>query len=130
MLRITAGCGGGVMGRLQSWCGVALLAAVVMAATARAGLAQAALSGEAAGDEKHRAVTYVATALLDVFYVPAKVLVGTAGVLTSSLAYLVTVGDSDAFSAVWDSAVRGDYVVTPRMVEGKDPVHFAGGGSE
>ncbi len=114
------------MGRLQSWCGVVLLAVALLAATSGVRAAHAAISAEQDGDEQHGAVTYVATALLDVFYLPAKVLVGSAGVITSSLAYLVTVGDSDTFSSVWNSAVKGDYVLTPRMVEGKDPVHFAG----
>lgn len=119
------------MGRLQSWGGLVLLVVMVTIATPAARVANAALSAEQADDEGHPAVTWVATALLDVLYVPAKVLVGSAGVITSSLAYVVTVGDSDTFSAVWNSAVKGDYVVTPRMIEGKDPVHFAGAnGSE
>ncbi len=107
---------------------VAAVGIAIAVATGTVGTrsARAALTTEQTEDESHSAVTYVATALLDVFYVPAKIVVGGAGVVTSSLAYVVTVGDSDTFSSVWNSAVRGDYVLTPRMIEGKDPVHFAG----
>ncbi len=114
------------MGRFRGMLAAVGLAIALATGMMGTGSAAAALTTEPSEDDSHSAVTYVATALLDVFYVPAKVVVGGAGVVTSSLAYLVTVGDSDTFSSVWNSAVKGDYVLTPRMVEGKDPVHFAG----
>ncbi len=122
------------MGRFRFLYGIVLLwlavavsgCALAIAGAAGGGAAGVVASAKQGQEERHSPVTYGATVLLDVLYVPAKVLVAGAGVLTSSLAYVVTAGDSDAFSAVWDSAVKGDYVLTPRMVEGKDSVHFAG----
>ncbi len=105
---------------------VAVSGCPLLIAGAAGGGAGAVASVKEGQEEHHSPVTYMGTVLLDVFYVPAKVLFAGVGVVTSSLAYVVTVGDSSAFKSIWDSSVRGDYVLTPRMIEGKDPVHFVG----
>ncbi len=64
--------------------------------------------------------------LTNIFYMPAKVVYGTLGLLTGSLAYLLTVGDSDAAMTIWDPSLGGTYVVTPAMLRGDDPVLFSG----
>ena len=84
------------------------------------------MSAKESQEEQHGAMTYVGTVLADVVYVPAKVVFTAAGALTSGVAYIVTVGDSNASSAIWNKSVNGDYVLTPSMVEGKKPVHFVG----
>jgi hypothetical protein len=43
------------------------------------------------------------------------------------VAYLVTLGDSSPSQSIWTASVDGDYVVTPRMIEGHDDVDFVGG---
>jgi len=72
-------------------------------------------------------MTYVGSVLASAFYFPAKVLFAADGVATSGVAYLVTLGDSDPSREIWDASVTGDYVVTPRMIEGRDDVDFVGG---
>ncbi len=40
--------------------------------------------------------------------------------------YLVTAGNKQAADTVWRSAWGGDYVVTPQMLAGEQPINFSG----
>src|SRR5438094_221343 len=51
--------------------------------------------------------------LTNVLYMPAKIVYGTLGLVTGSLAYLLTVGDADAAMTIWSPSLGGTYVVTP-----------------
>jgi hypothetical protein len=124
---------------LMGWCRLAycaLLMAFLMYTTGCPLLIAGAAGGGAAGaaasakesDEDHSALTYVGTVLVDVVYVPAKVVFAGLGAVTSGLTYIVTGGDSHPTTSVWNATVKGNYVVTPRMIEGKDEVHFVGPG--
>ena len=64
--------------------------------------------------------------LSNLFYMPAKIVYGTLGLVTGSLAYLLTVGDSDVAMTIWDPSLGGSYVVTPAMLRGDEPVLFSG----
>jgi hypothetical protein len=64
--------------------------------------------------------------LANVFYMPAKVVYATVGILTGSLAYLLTAGDSDTAERVWSPSLGGNYVVTPGMIRGDEPILFNG----
>lgn len=99
---------------------------VVIAGAAAGGAAGAAVSTNKGQEEHHGALTYVGTVLADIVYVPAKVIFAGAGAITSGAAYLLTLGDADASRSIWNTAVNGDYVLTPAMIEGEQPVHFAG----
>ncbi len=90
------------------------------------GVAGAATAAKASEEEQHAPMTYVGTTLANCLYVPGKVVFAAGGAVTSGIAYIVTLGDSDASNSIWRSAVEGDYVLTPRMIEGKEPVHFTG----
>lgn len=79
------------------------------------------------GEEGHSAMTYVGSVGASALYFPAKVLFAAGGALTSGVAYLVTLGDSSPSNSIWTASVDGDYVVTPRMIEGHDDVDFVGG---
>ncbi len=68
----------------------------------------------------------VLTVGANLFYVPAKVLYAGAGAVTGGLAYALTVGDRDTAEKIWAPSLGGNYVVTPSMVRGDDPVHFSG----
>lgn len=72
------------------------------------------------------ALTYVGAGVANVFYIPAKVVFALLGGFASGAAYVFTAGDADASTAVWNSSVNGSYVVTPRMIQGKEPVRFVG----
>jgi hypothetical protein len=101
--------------------------AIVIAAVVCA-LAQVA---RAAGNEKD--TTYWSDAgygtlavFTNVFYMPVKFVYGTLGLLTGSLAYVLTAGDSDTAQRVWSPSLGGSYVVTPGMLRGDEPVLFNG----
>jgi hypothetical protein len=104
--------------------GCALLVAGAVGGGA-AGAAASAQQGQSA-EEEHGVGAYVGAVAADILYVPAKVVFAGVGALTSGLTYLVTVGNTSASSAVWNATVEGTYVITPRHIEGKDPVRFIG----
>ncbi|MEX2205466.1 MAG: hypothetical protein WEF50_04475 [Myxococcota bacterium] len=87
----------------------------------------AASSVEQSEAEDHSAMTYVGSVGASALYFPAKVLFAAGGALTSGVAYLVTLGDQAPAQSIWTASVDGDYVVTPRMIEGHDDVDFVGG---
>lgn len=84
----------------------------------------AASAGQA--DEEHSVGAYAGAVAADILYVPAKIVFAGLGAVTAGITYLVTVGNQDASSAVWNSAVNGTYVITPRHIEGKEPIRFIG----
>jgi hypothetical protein len=64
--------------------------------------------------------------LANVLYMPAKVVYATVGIITGGLAYLLTAGDSDTAERIWSPSLGGNYVVTPAMVRGDEPILFNG----
>lgn len=76
--------------------------------------------------EKHGAGTYAATVLSNVAYFPAKVIFAGTGAVASGAAYLGTLGNQRTTNEIWNASVRGDYLVTPAMIEGRTPVRFVG----
>jgi hypothetical protein len=35
-------------------------------------------------------------------------------------------GDDELANQIWQASVEGSYIVTPRMIEGREPVRFKG----
>lgn len=62
----------------------------------------------------------------NLLYMPVKFVYGGLGLITGSLAYVLTVGDSDTAQRVWSPSLGGTYVVTPSMLRGDDPLLFNG----
>ncbi|HEX4211681.1 MAG TPA: hypothetical protein VHY56_14875 [Candidatus Binataceae bacterium] len=62
----------------------------------------------------------------NVFYMPAKLLYGLGGGLVGGAGYVLTGGNKQVSDTIWRSSLGGDYVLTPDMVAGKQPVHFSG----
>ncbi|HBZ72432.1 MAG TPA: hypothetical protein DEP35_22930 [Deltaproteobacteria bacterium] len=99
----------------------------LLVAGAAAGGAAGGVSAARAGDtETHTAMSYVGSVLASTVYFPAKVVFASAGAVTSGLAYLVTAGNPQSASSIWNAAVEGDYVVTPDVIDGTRPLHFVG----
>jgi hypothetical protein len=53
-----------------------------------------------------------ATALVNVLYIPAKLVYATTGGIVGGLAYAVTAGDREVAQTVWEPSVGGSYVMT------------------
>jgi hypothetical protein len=67
-----------------------------------------------------------ATVLADVIYVPVKVVYALLGVFVGAGTWALTAGNTQVANTVWRSALGGDYVLTPGMIEGKEPINFSG----
>jgi|SRR5208282_39546 len=62
----------------------------------------------------------------NVLYIPAKLTYALLGGIVGGGTYLVTAGNEQAADTVWRSALGGDYVVTPQMLAGQEPINFSG----
>jgi hypothetical protein len=72
-------------------------------------------------------VGYGAGSLLtNVLYIPAKLVYALLGGLVGGGAYALTGGNTQTANTIWRSSLGGDYVVTPDMLAGKEPIHFSG----
>lgn len=65
-------------------------------------------------------------ALVNVAYIPAKIMYAGVGGLVGGLAYITTAGDIDTAQGVWSPTVGGDYVITGSMLRGDEPILFVG----
>jgi hypothetical protein len=70
---------------------------------------------------------YGAAALVgNLVYIPCKMIYAIAGSIVGGGTYLVTAGNSQASNTVFRSALGGDYVLTPQMIAGQQPINFSG----
>src|SRR5579862_4117032 len=68
----------------------------------------------------------VGALLANVLYIPAKLTYAVIGGVVGGGTYLVTAGNEQAANTVWRSSLGGDYVVTPQMLAGQQPINFSG----
>src|SRR5580692_11848441 len=68
----------------------------------------------------------VGALLCNVLYIPAKLTYAVLGGVVGGGTYLVTAGNQQAANTVWRSSLGGDYVVTPQMLAGQQPINFSG----
>jgi hypothetical protein len=70
---------------------------------------------------------YGAAALFgNVLYIPAKLVYAILGGFVGGGTWLLTGGNTQAADTVWRSSLGGDYVLTPQMVAGEQPINFSG----
>ncbi len=62
----------------------------------------------------------------NLIYMPTKFVYATLGGMTGGLAYLLTGFKYDLARQIWVPSTGGDYVVTPSMLKGEDPIYFSG----
>ena len=60
------------------------------------------------------------------FYAPAKIIYAGGGFVTAGLAWLLSGGNSKPMVPILTASVRGDYVVTPDNLRGRDRLDFVG----
>ena len=129
------------MGRIRSSFLATLLAAALVIFVAGSALAQdasapAAQASSAASTMQVQqpgsgvnwpGAGYGAVALFgNLLYFPAKLVYAVLGTVVGGGTYLVTAGNTQAASTVFRSALGGDYVLTPQMVAGQQPINFSG----
>ena len=66
------------------------------------------------------------TVLSNILYMPLKIVYATVGGVTGGLAYGLTVGDLGTAETIWVTSMGGNYVITPRMLQGEDEIAFSG----
>jgi len=75
------------------------------------------------GEEAGRAI---ASAALNIVYVPAKAVMAAVGLVAGSVVGLATGGDVRSAYAIWVPAASGTWFFTPAQVEGSQEIEFFG----
>ena len=78
---------------------------------------------ESAGQELGMGVSVV---VVNVFYMPAKLLYALGGSLVAGGAWLFSGGDNDVARPIVDASVRGDYVIEPAHLRREKEIEFVG----
>ena len=81
---------------------------------------------QAEQDTTEEAGLGMASAFGSLLYAPVKVAYAIGGTVVGGLAWVFSAGDNDVAMPIWNRAVRGDYVLTPRHVTGEEPIEFIG----
>ncbi len=68
----------------------------------------------------------VGSVFASIIYSPLKVTYAGLGLLTGGVGYVVSGGRSDVANSIIQPAVRGNYVITPKHLSGKERVFFVG----
>jgi len=66
------------------------------------------------------------SAVTSIVYFPFKMAYAIAGGIVGAGAYAATAGNSQVANTIWRSSMGGDYVITPKVLEGKEQLHFTG----
>jgi hypothetical protein len=66
------------------------------------------------------------TVVGNALYIPAKLVYGILGGVAGGAGWALTGGNSQVSNTIWRSSLGGDYVLTPNMVAGQEPIHFSG----
>jgi len=66
------------------------------------------------------------SALVSLVYAPLKICYAVGGLMVGGLAWMFSGGDGEVASIILTPSLRGDYVVTPRQLQGKEPIQFFG----
>jgi len=68
----------------------------------------------------------VTTVLVNVAYIPAKLLYATGGGLVTLVAYAFSGGDAEVARPIATSSLRGDYVLSEAQLFGEEEIAFVG----
>lgn len=104
---------------------VLVVAAFCSLTTVPAGLAQ-----ERSNEDAESTPTQYGLGVASVFtslpYSIGKFVFATMGGIFGGFTYLFSAGNQKAANAVWDTSMRGTYVLTPRHLKGEESVRFFG----
>lgn len=97
----------------------------VLAGILALAIAGAPLSASAEGVGKTAGLG-VGSVLCSLVYGPAKLVYASLGALVAGGAWALSAGDPAVASPILNAAVRGDYVITPDHLEGRQSLQFVG----
>jgi hypothetical protein len=67
-----------------------------------------------------------ASFFVNLLYMPTKIVYAVLGGIVGGFAYGLSGGDDKVAKKVWDTSLRGTYVITPDHLRGDKPVRFLG----
>jgi hypothetical protein len=70
----------------------------------------------------------VGAAIASMVWAPLKLTHAVVGLVAGGICFAVTMGDTEVWKRVQSKALTGDYVVTPRHIQGKQRLRFFAGG--
>jgi len=68
----------------------------------------------------------VASVFTSLPYSIGKFVFATMGGIFGGFTYVFSAGNQKAANSVWDTSMRGTYVITPRHLKGEEPIRFFG----
>jgi hypothetical protein len=67
-----------------------------------------------------------AAGLSTLLYFPLKAVFAITGGIVGGLAYAFSGGNEQAAKSIWDTSLRGTYIITPDHLQGNRPIRFLG----
>ena len=67
-----------------------------------------------------------AAAVSTILYFPFKAAFAIGGGIVGGLAYAFSGGNEQAAKSIWDTSLRGTYIITPDHLQGNRPIRFLG----
>lgn len=106
------------------------VAVLVIAAFCNLTVAPAGLAQEKSSEETESTAMQYGLGVASVFtslpYSLGKFLFATLGGIFGGFTYLFSAGNEKAATAVWDTSMRGTYVITPKHLKGEESIRFFG----
>jgi hypothetical protein len=84
------------------------------------------LAGEKAKETSRESGLGAAAAISSLVYAPVKLVYALGGLVVGGCAWIFTAGDSEVAEKVFTRSLRGDYVITPSILQGEDSLEFIG----
>ncbi len=84
------------------------------------------LTGNTEGGNASSAGMQAAAAVSTILYFPLKAAFAIGGGIVGGLAYAFSGGNEQAAKSIWDTSLRGTYIITPDHLQGNRPIRFLG----
>ncbi|MDN5942801.1 MAG: hypothetical protein L0H94_13035 [Nitrospira sp.] len=83
-------------------------------------------TGNTEGGTASSAGMQAAAAVSTILYFPLKAAFAIGGGIVGGLAYAFSGGNEQAAKSIWDTSLRGTYIITPDHLQGDRPIRFLG----
>jgi hypothetical protein len=107
---------------------VVILLTLVLVLPVLSGQAWAAKDDDESGPTQ--LVRGAASLLVGIPYTAIKLGYAGLGAVLGSVTFVITGGNGEAAQKVWDSSLRGTYIITPDHLKGEKPIKFIGSSKE
>jgi hypothetical protein len=83
-------------------------------------------TGNTEGGTASSAGMQAGAAVSTILYFPLKAAFAIGGGIVGGLAYAFSGGNEQAAKSIWDTSLRGTYIITPDHLQGNRPIRFLG----